>query len=136
MLGKFNVAKQIKKLQHEDPNTRWHAAMKLVERKQAIDQAVPVLIPFLHHPETWVRQGTAIVLGRAEENAARAVPELIKLLEDKELTVQLMAVRALRRIGPPAKSAVPGIERWAAQGNDRLRDQAARAIAAILGKGS
>lgn len=70
-------------------------------------QAVPILLPVLNHPDTTLAQRAASALGRVGPEAAAAVPALRAALQRSEIATA--ATGALGDIGPAAQAAVPDL---------------------------
>lgn len=74
----------------------------------------------------------ATLLGRLGEQAVPAVGKLIAAAEKHpQIAVRQRAVWALGQIGPPAKSAIPTLERITAESDARLASLAKDAVAKI-----
>jgi HEAT repeat protein len=78
---------------------RWRSAIALGERKDA--GSVDALIKALNDENYHVREEVASALGKIAD--ARAIGPLISLLHDPVRSVRLRAIRALERLGEPAK---------------------------------
>jgi HEAT repeat protein len=97
----------------DDPasNIRVAAASSLVAiDRGSVDRALPVLIEGLRN-EPQTASMAAMAIGSLRQKGAPAVPSLIAVLEEgSEEAVRIEAARALWKIGPAAKAAIPALE--------------------------
>lgn len=89
---------------------------------------IPALVKTLNDPNEAVRLAASDRLAKMGEPAVSA---LIEALKSDEPKVLLLAVRALERIGPDAKAAVPALEDLFLDSKHDLFAPAARALAKI-----
>ncbi|HUE74832.1 MAG TPA: HEAT repeat domain-containing protein [Pirellulaceae bacterium] len=101
-----------KALDYKHNLTRSSAAEALGKIGAAAKAAAPGLRTALNDDEALVRVEAAYALWRIEGSASPAVIEvLIDLLATDDLMTKLKAIVALAEIGPPAKAALPALER-------------------------
>ncbi|MBA4064680.1 MAG: hypothetical protein C0501_13390 [Isosphaera sp.] len=124
-----------RKLDHPDALVRAHAALALVlvaEDKAGEKEAARGL----SHRSYRVRITSAETLWRTAKDE-RVVPLLVRTLEDANLdgtwgdNERYMAVRALGRVGPAAKAAVPELVKLLAHPDAQLAATAAAALKAV-----
>jgi HEAT repeat protein len=99
---------------------------RLGDRSQKAQSAVPVLLSMLDIP---TERSEAI-------NAMRAirptdVAALQKLLDHKEATVRAFGCDALAKLGPEAAPALPKLQEKLKDSDDRVRQQAKKALSAV-----
>jgi HEAT repeat protein len=75
------------------------------------DEAVPLLIRLLSHPDQAVSTNAVDALGKIGQSAAHTAPELVGLLDTRHRRSPFnrALIRALGGIGPPARRAVPDL---------------------------
>jgi HEAT repeat protein len=95
--------------------------------------ALPELQQTLGDGAKYDRILAAKALGELENDAAPAVEALSASLEDPDIDLQRASIEALGRIGRPAESASSAIAEHLDSGNERLREAARTALAAIGG---
>jgi len=93
-------------------------------------EALPEISAAFSDPRAHTRVLAARALGGF---GGDAVPTLSAGLADPDSSVRIAVADALARIGPAASPAVPGLARQLDSGETRLREAAARALAAIGG---
>ena len=122
-----------KALSDRDQGVREAAALALREMPGSAVRALPAPLAALQDPAPTVRMTVATALGRVQGAAAQAVPALAARLDAGESEVQVMRniAYALGEIGPPARAAIPSLERIQ---HLRVKYIAAEAIARIEGK--
>jgi HEAT repeat protein len=104
------------------------------------DSVTPMLEAILRKQLSWSDLGIRDVVAHIEKlgpKAARTVPELVRLLDPPRSPYRdsrADACRALRTIGPPAKDALPKLEKLVDETDPRLRGAALLAIEAIRKK--
>jgi HEAT repeat protein len=105
---------------------KWYPEGKCLEdiAEKVGPAATPVLLPFLHDENAWVRARTASALGRIHD--ARALPQLTQALMDSSSEVRFRAATALGGIRDGA--AAPSLK---AALNDEDDDVRAAAVEAL-----
>lgn len=92
-----------------------------------------------NRPKYWIQKlkaadpHTRVTAARAlgELREGTVVPALIEALNDKDGEVRLAVVKALGRIGPPAKGAVPVLSRMREDADAKVRGEVVRALKQI-----
>ncbi len=93
---------------------------------------VPICLAYTRDLDPDVRAQAAIALGWFRREPDLAIPALARLLEDPELFPRSEACEALRDFGPPAKTALPALEKYAERAKGATeREMALEAIARI-----
>lgn len=118
-------------LRDPDAGVRWSAAnaLRLVDNPRV---AVPALTQALADPVARVRGEVAFVLGELHGPAQDAVPALTGLFErDAERDVRISACRALSKLTPRAREAVPALRAALRDADPSIRDCAADTLKRI-----
>ena len=104
-------------LQSPNPQIRISCARTLwaLDHSYA-DQARPVARESLSESDAGIRVEGASLLWHLDHNAQAVVPTLIALLSDPQTAYDYRTVRFLGNIGPPAKEAIPAIQKWLKSG--------------------
>jgi HEAT repeat protein len=106
-IGKKSIPVLQKGLKHKDPAVRVLCAYGLWKLQAPAQTLTPVLRVGLTDKDRLVRGFSAYALGNMK--AKEAVPDLIQALKDSDRPVVDDAVRALRKLGPQAVDAAPGL---------------------------
>jgi HEAT repeat protein len=131
-IGKAAKTALIPMLQHSDVSIRANAAMALAQMEEEAKDALPSLIVLLKtDTNRQVQLNTIEALGMLRSQGAAAVPHLIPRLYDPDPTIHSYTVRALLRIGPAAKPAIPHLKELLKSANPSMRDDILTAIATI-----
>lgn len=114
-------------------NVRTNAANALRKIGPEAKSAVPALIKLLSEDSDDEVRGLAVfVLGGIGPEAKSAVPALTKLLSDDHITdLRAFAAMVLGEIGPEARSAIPELTKLTGESDDKVRDNAAKALKLI-----
>lgn len=126
-----SAAQWIEQLAAPDIPARWYAAYALGQLGSAAAGAVEPLMGILQDQREYeyVRGATAWALGRIGlPGAEPAVPLLIETLSSRHLSVRRNAPRALGRLGPAARQAVPRLRALLADEDAAVRIEAAGAL--------
>lgn len=129
----------IKALEDQDEDVRLRAVSALGKLGEAARDAGPALVRALgSDPTSDVRFWAAVALRKsvgAEDPAALKplIKPLIKALTDWDSSVRCAVARALAKIGPEAKRAIPALKKLLSDETFSVRREAAAAIAAIKG---
>jgi len=91
---------------------------------------VPVLVEALADTAADLRLLAVEVLAEPEPDE-RTLPAFVATLEDCDRLVRIAAVEQVVRFGPKAKSALPALEKWLTDEDERFRLSAAAAIVKI-----
>jgi hypothetical protein len=75
------------------------------------EDAVPVARKYLQHDERYVRLAGLDLIARLGARGAPLVPLIIQRFEEGDKPEQESALEALAAIGPPARDAIPALER-------------------------
>jgi HEAT repeat protein len=114
-------------------SVRRDAAVALGRFGSEARAAVPKLFRMLDREED--QDAARGALREIDDADADAVPVLIEGLESEDRRRRYYAVSLLRKIGPPAKQALPALERIAEDDRSgRMRDFVQRAIDSIRGE--
>ena len=105
---------QLIRLLESDDGTISYAASVLGSIGSQAEPAAPALVQALHHPNSNIRDESAIVLGKIGRAPDLAVPALLKAMRDDRISV-FTAVRSLHKLGYQAREAAPYLI-------DRLRE--------------
>jgi HEAT repeat protein len=125
-MGPHALLPLIDGLRDEEPGVRQRSIIVLVAMGK---KAIPALEAALGVHDTHVHQGALTALVR---NGAAAVPALIKSLKDqKNGKLRRRAAQALGEIGPPARTALPALEKALGDSSERVRQTAAAAMKKI-----
>jgi HEAT repeat protein len=131
--GEHGVETLLRTLEDKDEDEVWGpvrgaAAVSLGRLKAT--KAVPALISMLGKDPNWrARRTAAVALGMIEDTSA-ALP-LARALEDENVYVREEAVRALGKLGPRAKAALPALVRALEGDNEVQRIQTREALKLI-----
>lgn len=130
------------RLQDRLPDDRAEAAQALAAIGGSPEVVVPALVEALQAPDNFKSNGGTAVRASACEalgkfaprspkslQARQALRTIESLLEDEDPAVRLAAVHTLGAVGEDAAGALPAL--LVVAGEDELRDEAMRAIAAI-----
>jgi HEAT repeat protein len=107
-IGAGAVPVLISALNTRDPATRAEAAKALGNIGKDAAEAVPVLANMLMGEQSSTCEAAAVALSGIGEPA---IPTLLSALHEKRPMVREPAVKALIRMGPPAKEAVPELKK-------------------------
>jgi HEAT repeat protein len=115
-----------------DNSHRWHAEEILGKMGPDAVEAVPVLRAALQHGDAYIRQNAAVALwqiGRHREG----IPVLVRELRLKEWSIRGQAAKALGRIGPGAREALPALRDALQWRSDRISPHVALALWRVAG---
>ncbi len=107
-----SVSAWLERTKDPNPSVRDEAAIELQDMGPYAEAAAPGLARLLSDPDSGVREQVAFSLGVMRRDAAFALlaePSLAKLLDDASPAVRESAAKALEKIGPEAKTAVPAL---------------------------
>lgn len=113
----------IEGLKHPNREVRADAAGHLAELGEAVRPALPELKKLLHDPLDFPRFRAAHAVWNLDHRPDEVVPALISVLE---YSIRITgAMEVLGEIGPPAKAAIPILQRaaktrWSAKANEAL----------------
>ncbi len=117
-----------KRLDAKSADERIAAARALADRAPDVVPVLPQLAKALKNEYWDVRTSAMYALGQV---GPEAVPILVKTLGDRHYWARLYACRALGRIGAEAEAAVEPLGKLLADEAVDIREEAARALAAI-----
>jgi len=140
--GRLAVPALIKALAAKESETREKAARTLGCLGESAVEAVPALTSTLRDKNLDVRLATAKGLWNITKNADPVVPALVGLLQENRATVASDAgesrrrylqtvIEALRRMGPPAKGAIPALVEMTKDKNRHISESAHSALKEI-----
>jgi HEAT repeat protein len=112
------------------------AAYALYEIDPANVISVPVLVECLTDKDWENQERAAIRLGLMGRKSINAVSQLTWLVRSPSQSVRWSAARALGRIGPGARDALPVLEKALGDVDGQVREAAKEALEAIRGKGA
>lgn len=112
-LGEPAVPGLRKLLRDEFGWTRAYAADALlrIDSPKHAKELAPVVAGLLGNQEETVRTFSALLAGRLGKAGGETVPGLVTLLRDPSANARQQAMKALLEIGPPARAALPAIEK-------------------------
>jgi HEAT repeat protein len=117
-------------LAHEDDVTRYLAALVLSGQGPTAEPALPALVKALSDPViARFANGFDYVVWALVRIGPKAVPALLDALKDDK--IRDPAVRALGRLGPDAKAAIPALRKLLVPPEGRAAVMAARALVRI-----
>jgi HEAT repeat protein len=115
-------------------NDRDAAAEALGRIRPDVDASAPALVAALRDTDQRVRGVAARALGRLRSGDAKIVAALAAALKDEDANVRASAAMGLQEIGPPAKAAIPDLEKAAATPDFISAQAAAEALKTIRGQ--
>jgi HEAT repeat protein len=116
----WSEAVLVQLLQHPEPGVREQAASDAVFA-QTTERLIRALAVALHDPVIAARHRAGVELFICGRAAAPAIPELIEALGDCDLKVRRLAAACLSMIGPPARAALPSLQRLRDSDDELLR---------------
>jgi HEAT repeat protein len=96
--------------------------------------AIPALIAWSRHEDSWIRLWAVHALGRIAQQPAAVIPVLLSALKDSEAIVRREAAQALGRYGQAASHAVPDLLRSADDADWHAQPGAIAALVQIGGQ--
>ncbi len=126
-----SAAEWVEQLVSPEIQARWYATYALGQIGPAAGEAVEPLMRILEDQREYeyVRGGAAWALGGIGlPGASPAVPLLIETLSSRHLSVRRNAPRALARLAPAARGAVPRLRELLADEDAQVRIEAAGAL--------
>lgn len=108
--GEAAIRPLTKMLTHEDPSVRYWAASHLGDLGEKAKEAIDSLIANRSHPSFGVRMASAYALARVQGPKGN-LGVLIEGLKSGERGAACCAADFIGRIGPPAKDALPELEK-------------------------
>ncbi|MFN8490284.1 MAG: HEAT repeat domain-containing protein [Caldilineaceae bacterium] len=119
-------------MKDEDERVRWLVNELLREIGPSAKDAIPLLIEALKDQYGYVRGSAAVALGQIRQGTSQVISALIESLQDSDSFVRNAAVMSLRGFVPPAKIALPALNRIQNHDPDyRVRETARKTIALI-----
>jgi HEAT repeat protein len=139
--GRLAVSVLAKALGTRDPAIQEKAARTLGRLGESATEAIPAFIKALHDKDLDVRLAAAKGLWNITKNAEVVVPALVELLENaraipldgseaRRRYLQTV-IEALRRMGPPAKGAIPALIARTKDSNRHISESAVSALREI-----
>jgi HEAT repeat protein len=133
--GDEAVRTLLRGLQDQDELVRVDTLLALGQSKINTVPVVPALLKALHDSSLTVRAGAANLLGDLGKTAPAAVPSLLTMFRrETDNYARFCAVKALGKIGPPARSALPSLREALATTEGQLKESLLEAISKIEGK--
>jgi len=123
-----------RQLKHRSWRKRWSAVKQFKKMGRRGVRAIPALVRALHDKHYLVRTGAADALGGMGRSAVN--PLRWTLRRAKDWKARMYAAKALGKIGPKAKAAIPDLKRALRDPKDSVRKHARLSLGQIRGGGS
>jgi HEAT repeat protein len=124
----------LRALDHAEPAVRKQALERITELGPAAHPGIPRILQCTADPAAEVRAAGALTLGRIRAPASEVVSPMTRLLDDASPEVRLNAMIVLASWGDAAGAALPALQKWTGDTDEKTSVAANAAIERISGK--